>query len=498
VPLILPVTFQHSRPHENAIGRIRSAILKLSPLIGMTSSRREFGSLIASAWALRTASAQKAPDRKERRPNIVILLADDLGYGDLGCYGNRVIRTPNIDRVASEGLRLTEFYATPTCTPSRAALLTGRYSLRSGLTRVLIPRENFGIPDSEITLAEALKTAGYSTACIGKWHLGDRLRHRPNRHGFDYFYGLLYSHDMTLPLVHWPPVRLFRNDTPIESPAKLPSLTQRLTQEAVDFIENNRDKPFLLYLPYTMPHLPWSASSGFAGKSEYGPYGDAVEEIDWSVGNVVECLSRHGLEKDTVVVFASDNGPELATPAPGGSTGGLRGGKGSAWEGGVRVPCIVRWPDRVPAGSVSSGLSCVMDLFATFTHLAGAHVPEEVAIDGLDLSEFLQGRYESPRTALCHFRNGRLFAVRDGPWKLHLMKVERGRKGGLKEPVICNPPELYNLNDDPQESRDLAAEYPGLAEQFEHLGQSYLRAIGAGERAPRHLRSLLTRGKRKP
>ncbi|MGH9632811.1 MAG: sulfatase family protein, partial [Bryobacteraceae bacterium] len=309
-------------------------------------------------------------ERRERPPNFVILLCDDLGYGDLGCYGNKSIRTPNIDRMASEGTRLTEFYAAPTCTPSRASLLTGRYPLRSGLTRVLGPREHFGIPDSEITLAEALKQRGYRTACIGKWHLGDRPPYRPNRHGFEHFYGLLYSNDMMLPIVEWPPIKLFNDRTVIESPVEQSSLTQRFTGEAIRFIDANKDNPFFLYLPYTMPHLPWSASANFVGKSAHGLYGDMVEEIDWSAGEVLKALARNGVDKDTVVVFLSDNGPELITPAPGGSAGPFRGGKGSTWEGGVRVPCIIRWPGTVPNGVERDGICSTMDLFATFTQIA--------------------------------------------------------------------------------------------------------------------------------
>ena len=214
-------------------------------------TRRAFHALLAAALpGARKAGASAHP------PNIVLLLADDLGYGDPGCYGNGTIRTPNIDRLATEGARLTEFYATSTCTPSRAALLTGRYPLRSGLTRVLIPRENFGIRESELTLPEVLKGRGYRTACIGKWHLGDRLRHRPTRHGFDQFFGLLYSHDMTLPVLHWPPVRLYRGEKPIESSVKAADLTQRLTEEALQFIDGGGTDPFFLYVPYTAPHLP--------------------------------------------------------------------------------------------------------------------------------------------------------------------------------------------------------------------------------------------------
>lgn len=449
-----------------------------------------------SFWSLRHALGQKSKAASGRAPNIVVLLCDDLGYGDLGCYGNRVIRTPNVDRLASEGVRLTEFYATPTCTPSRASLLTGRYPLRSGLIRVLIPRENFGIPDSEITLGEALGRQGYRTACIGKWHLGDRQPYRPNRHGFDYFYGLLYSNDMTLPVVHWPPIRLFRNETPIESPVKQPTLTQRFTHEALQFVDRNKDSPFFLYLAYSMPHLPWSASDGFAGKSKHGLYGDAVEEIDWSVGEILKRLSLHGLDRDTMVVFCSDNGPEMATPSPGGSTSGLRGGKGTAWEGGVRVPGIIRWPARLPTGSVQSGITSLMDIFATAVKAAGVDWDDPV-VDGVDLTPFLAGKATSPRSTLCHFHKGNLFAIRNGRWKLHFLKIEVDKKGRLGNIVRCDPPELYDLENDPGETRNLSAENRDVAASLSRLADGFRSSIAVGHLPPSPLRSLLPKKKPK-
>ncbi|HJY07871.1 MAG TPA: sulfatase-like hydrolase/transferase, partial [Bryobacteraceae bacterium] len=266
----------------------------------MTNRRKFISSVLGSCLGANGKFAQASPSHL---PNFVLLLADDLGYGDLSCYGSAEIDTPNLDRMAEEGVKLEEFYAFPTCTPSRAALLTGRYPLRSGLTRVLAPREHFGISDSEITLGQALESLGYATACIGKWHLGDMLRYGPNRHGFEYFYGLHYSNDMTLRAVDWPPVRLYRDEKVIESPAHQDTLTQRYTQQAIDFIERNKARPFFLYLPYTMPHVPLAASSKFRGKSPDGLYGDAVEEIDWSVGQIQAALKTRGLDQDTLVGF---------------------------------------------------------------------------------------------------------------------------------------------------------------------------------------------------
>jgi arylsulfatase A-like enzyme len=465
----------------------------------MAVSRRSFGALLGAFLSSSRKVWPQTPDpqvRTGRPPNFVILLCDDLGYGDLGCYGHRTIRTPNIDRMALEGTRLTEFYATPTCTPSRAALLTGRYPVRSGLTRVLIPREQFGMPDSEITLPEALGERGYRTSCIGKWHLGDRRRHLPTRHGFERFYGLLYSNDMTLPVVHWPPIKLFRDEKPVESPVKQSMLTQRFTSEALRFFEASKDEPFLLYLAYTMPHLPWSASEQFAGKSNYGRYGDAVEEIDASVGELLKGLKRLGLDENTLVVFCSDNGPELVTPGPGGSTGGLRGGKGSTWEGGVRVPCVVRWPGRVPAGRVERGISSLMDLFTTCVGLAGAQLPHDHVLDGLDLAPFLEGKSASPRSYICHYRGRQLFAIRLGEWKLHFRKVVQGRRGRIKDTVPCEPLELYNLEADPEEARQVAGGHSDIVARLTDLAGEHQKYVAAGRPAPPPWRSLLPRGRR--
>jgi arylsulfatase A-like enzyme len=461
----------------------------------MAISRRTFVSALAASFgtgagAFAQATAPAILNLRKRAPNLVILLCYDLGYGDIGCYGNRTIRTPNIDSMAAQGTRLTEFYATPTCTPSRAALLTGRLPVRSGLTRVLIPNEHYGIPGSEITLPECLQRNGYRSACIGKWHLGNRLPYRPMQHGFDEFYGLLYSNDMTLPLVKWPPVKLFHGGRVIESPVRQSTLTQRLTGEAMRFIQENRQNPFLLYLPYTMPHLPWSASPQFAGKSAYGPYGDAVEEIDWGVGQILSELARHGLEEDTMVAFLSDNGPELQVPAPGGSAGGLRGGKGSTWEGGVRVPCVVRWPGRVAAGKVRPGIAGVADLFTTYVHAGGGELPRDHVVDGRNLLPFLEGKSESPHQDHYYFLGRNLAAVRSDEWKMHLFKREQRRKGGYRDPVPCNPPELYNLARDPGETRNLYGEHPEIVDRLFNVAGQLQRSIVAGPVPPPYWRSL--------
>ncbi|MGE5206534.1 MAG: sulfatase [Chlamydiota bacterium] len=458
-------------------------------------TRRSFlASLIGSAF-LSVVGAVKRPERSGP-PNFVIFLADDLGYGDLGCYGNRAFATPRLDGMAAEGARLTEFYAMPTCTPARAALLTGRYPLRSGLVRVLYPREHFGVPGGEILLPQALKPAGYRTACIGKWHLGDLPQYRPTRHGFDFFYGLLYSNDMTLAF-NFPRLRLYRNDEIIESPVNQATLTQRYTEQAIQFIELNRDRPFLLYLPYSMPHVPISASQQFRGKSHYSPYGDAVEEIDWSVGQVLDCLKKNALDEHTLAFFSSDNGPKLNTRHPAGSAGILRGGKSTSWEGGIRVPCIARWPKQVPPHTVRPGISCLMDIFTTCVELSGARLPDERPIDGKNLMPFLQNASLELHSEFFYYFGAHLCALRAEQWKLHLMKrdYDATRKPG---PLIkCHPPELYDLRNDPGETSDVSAQHAGLVESLQALASDFEAAIQAGKLPHSHLRSLLPRIHRK-
>ena len=301
----------------------------------------------------------------QRHPNMVFIYADDMGYGDIGCYGAKAIKTPNLDRMAAEGLRLTSFYSvSPICTPSRAALMTGRYAARMGvdqmrLANVLFPTDKTGLPQSETTVARALKERGYATACIGKWHLGRVGPHRSIDHGFDYYFGIPYSNDMT-------PTPIMRNDDVVEEPAKQDTLTRRYTEEAISFIERAKGQPFFLYLAHNMPHIPLHASERFRGKSAGGLYGDVVEELDWSVGEVLNGLKRFGLDRDTIVFFSSDNGPWYQ-----GSAGPLRGRKGWTYDGGVREPGIVRWPGSVRPGRVSDEPVATIDFFPTALALAG-------------------------------------------------------------------------------------------------------------------------------
>jgi arylsulfatase A-like enzyme len=423
---------------------------------------------------LLAASVQAQP------PNIVIILADDLGWGDLGCYGHPSIRTPNLDRLAAQGMRFTDFYsAGEVCTPSRAALMTGRYPIRSGMCddryRVLRRVSAGGLPTSEITIAQAVKQQGYSTACIGKWHLGNYMNepaHHPRRHGFDYYFGLPHSNDMN-PTPAAPPgaagrldqeaewwaAPLFRNEQLIECPADQTTLTRRYTEEAVKFIHDHRDGPFFLYLAHTFPHVPLFASGQFKGRSRRGLYGDVVEEIDWSVGQIVEALGREKLERNTVVFFTSDNGPWLTQGEAGGSAGPLREGKGSTWEGGMREPAIAWWPGRIEAGVVTHELACAMDLFATSLKLAGAPLPADRVIDGLDLAPLLFGSGPNPRAAFCYYRGTQLYALRKGTFKAHF--ITRSAYGP-DAPVPHDPPLLYDLGHDPGERFNVAARHPEL------------------------------------
>jgi len=411
-------------------------------------------------------------------PNIVVLFADDLGYGDLGSFGHPTIRTTNLDKMAGEGIRLTSFYAAaPSCTPSRAALLTGRYPLRSGLPHVLMPESENGILESEITIAEALKEHGYRTKAIGKWHLGHaKEEFLPTSNGFDSYYGLLYSNDMIKPWVQTDkPLQLYRDTEPIEHPVDQTTLTVRYTDEAVNFINTAKNEPFFLYLAYSMPHLPIYTTDDFKGKSRAGHYGDVIETIDWSVGRILESLKEHGIDNNTVVVFTSDNGPWLNLPARmlqkgnkpwhAGSPGLLRGSKGNTYEGGMRVPGIIRWPGQIPAGQISAEMATTMDLYATLLTAAGANVPSDRAIDGNDIMPMIKGESPSPTNVFYYFRGNELEAVREGKWKFRFSNHTRPERTRDQEPE----PELFNLDVDPSERYNVAKEHPGVMNRMREM-----------------------------
>ena len=413
-------------------------------------------------------SAAQTPTAAQstRPPNIVIIFADDLGYGDLGVYGHPLIRTPRLDRLAAEGLKLTSFYASaPVCSASRYSLLTGRYAIRAGINGALMPESTNGLGADETTIADILKSAGYRTGMVGKWHLGHRPGFFPTEHGFDSYFGLLYSNDMVRPWVQTDvPMRLYRGTRELPGEVDNATLTERYTEEAVAFIGENTRRPFFLYLAHSMPHVPLGVSPRFAGRSANGRYGDVVEAIDWSAGRVLDALRDAGVDRDTLVIFTSDNGPWMDMPArmlvdprivrtDAGSAGPLRGSKGTSWEGGTRVPFLARWPGRIPAGAVSSDLARTLDMFPTIAAIAGVPLPAGRAIDGQDIRVFLEGKGPSPDEWFFYYNNGgRLEGVRDRRWKLHLTFPEKG------EPVQ----ELFDLPADPFERWNVSAEHPDI------------------------------------
>lgn len=425
------------------------------------------------------------------KPNVVLIFADDLGYGDLGCYGHQRFKTPHLDRMAAEGARLTNVYVpVPYCAPSRGTILTGRYPFRHGVIRNPCPDANVndvGIPDSEILLSESLQQADYATCCIGKWHLGHQPQFYPTRHGFDEYYGILYSNDMR-------PVQLLENDHVVEYPVVQCTLTRRYTERAVDFIERNRKRPFFLYLPHAMPHKPLAPSEEFYQKSGAGLYADVISELDWSVGEVLKKIEALGLEEKTLVLFTSDNGPWF-----GGSTGGLRGMKSRTWEGGIRVPLIARWPGRIPAGHVSDALAGTIDVLPTVLKLAAIPLPQDRTIDGRDIWPLLTSQSVSLHEAIYAMGGPRLMTVRSGRWKLHVHPPAtrlladqlddwidpRGPDGvtilapfeqymprehpGVLTGDQPKPMMLFDLDSDPAEQHDVAGQHPDVVRRLKKL-----------------------------
>lgn len=377
-------------------------------------------------------------------PNVIVILADDLGYGDLGSYGGEVIKTPKLDRMAHEGIRLTNAYASSSnCTPSRAGLLTGRYPVRTGMAhQVLFVEDTHGLPLEETTIAEMLKPRGYQTAIIGKWHLGHTPTFWPGNHGFDYYYGLPYSNNQS-------PLALYRNQQKIEEPVVQGTLTERYTQEAIQFIERHQDQPFFIFLSHTAPHVPLFVSERFEGRSKGSLYGDVVETLDWSTGEILAALDRLGLDQNTLVIFTSDNGPYQ-----GGSTAGLRGTKGTPWEGGYRVPFIARWPGQIPAGNSNDVISMNIDLLPTIRAITSAELPDDIVIDGKNLMPMLTGKQETVHEKLYFFADERIAAVRTQHWKTVLLARYRGINRWLPEHDVRL---LFNMDEDPYERYSLAA-----------------------------------------
>ena len=459
----------------------------------MKVNRRSFLQLISTSALSKT-----------KPPNIILVMADDQGYGDLGCYGSPTIRTPHIDRMAHEGIRFTDFYAQPLCGPSRAGLMTGCYPPRNSLNFNHVPRAKTGIHANEVTIAQMLKPQGYATMAIGKWHLGDAAPFLPTRHGFDHWLGLPYSNDMwpyhpkvrragpespvskaareraeqtgfdgqgtQYPPDWFPPLPLMRDEAVLELNPDQTQLTSRYTEAALDFIAAKRNQPFFLYLAHSMPHVPLYPGAKFAGKSARGRYGDVIEEIDDGMGRILDLLAKLKLDGNTLVIYTSDNGPWLPYGIDAGSAGPLRQGKGTVYEGGVRVPCIMRWPGKIPAGGVTSEIACNIDFFATFAHVSGGAIPTDRKLDSLNLWP-LTGKL---RDTFLYFNStprydpaeGRpvnttvLGAIRRGPWKLHMESKA-----------------LYRLPEDVGEANDVQLRYPEIVKELEALATRLAKEV---------------------
>ncbi len=449
--------------------------------------------------------------RAERLPNVVIIFTDDQGYGDLGVFGAEGYETPNIDRMATEGRMFTQWYAAqPVCTASRTGLLTGCYPNRLGMHGAVGPGTRHGINSEEMTMAEMFKQKDYATAIFGKWHLGDHEKFLPPNHGFDEYFGIPYSNDMwpEHPTAkHFPPLPLIEGTERlrIADAHDQRMMTTWLTARAVDFINRNRTKPFFLYVPHPQPHVPLFVSDRFAGTTKNGVYGDVISEIDWSVGEILNAISTNGLDEDTLVIFTSDNGPWLSYGTHAGTAGPLREGKGTAWEGGFREPCVMRWPGKIPAGTVCDTTAMNIDLLPTFAKLIDAKLPEN-EIDGMNIWPIIAGEEgaENPHEAYwVYYKNNELQAVIREDWKLvlpHTYRTLSGREGGADGlPVsydnVKSGTELYHIGDDIGESKDLADEMPEKVEEMmkyaeqarAELGDNLTKRKGSGSREPGRL-----------
>ncbi|MCP4453900.1 MAG: sulfatase [Planctomycetes bacterium] len=438
--------------------------------------------LIAIGLALTAAAisgCEKLTTGSANRPNVILIFIDDMGYGDLGCFGSTKNRTPHIDRMAAEGMRFTDFYvACSVCTPSRAALLTGCYPSRVNMhvdeenLCVLFPGARKGLNPKEVTIAEMLKARGYNTACIGKWHLGDHPDFLPTKQGFDSYYGIPYSNDMNRKPI---PLPLMRNETVIEAPVEQPTLTKRYTEEAVKFIKQSQNTPFFLYLPHAMVHLPLHASAAFKGKSANGLYGDATEELDWSTGEILKTLKALDMDDNTLVIFTSDNG---STGRNGGSNVPLNGRKGRTDEGGMRVPCVMRYPGKIPANTVCSEVSGTIDFLPTLAALSGGDMAWDRIIDGKNIWPLMTGtaNAKSPHEAFYYYQMDQLQCVRSGQWKLHLPMASKKRNWG--KPEGETQVKLFDLSEDIHEDRDLSAQFPDVVKRLLILADKIRHDIG--------------------
>ena len=464
-------------------------------------ARRRFLSRASGAMlgglAARVLPAARA--KAERLPNVVIVFTDDQGYQDLGCFGSPKIQTPHLDRMAREGMRFTDFYVTqPVCSASRAGLLTGCYSNRVGILGALGPRSRHGIHDREMLISELCKQKGYATAAFGKWHLGHLPQFLPPNHGFDEYFGLPYSNDMwpfhPTAGSRFPPLPLIEG-TKVVNPKvtgkEQAQLTTWYAEHAVRFIEKNKDKPFLLYLAHSMPHVPLFVSDKFKGKSARGLYGDVIMEIDWSVGQILAALARHGLDEHTLVIFTADNGPWLSYGDHGGCALPLREGKGTTWDGGVREPTVMRWPGRIPAGAVCREPAMTIDVLPTIARLIGGTLPDH-PIDGKDIWPLISGQpgAKSPHEALYFYWGRHLQSMRSGKWKLHFPHAYRtlaGRPGGTGgKPARYSqgktPLALYDLAKDVGQTTNLAAQHPDVVERLQALADAMRKDLGDSAR----------------
>jgi arylsulfatase A len=430
----------------------------------MTTVSRRRTLKTAAALAAAGAFADEAGAAPAKRPNIIVILADDLGYGDLGCFGGRRIRTPRLDKMAREGVRLTNFFSSANvCTPSRAGLLTGRYPVRSGMSvGVVYPHSTYGLPQSEITIAKVLRDAGYRTSMLGKWHLGSVADSWPTRHGFQSFWGVPYSNDMS-------PFPLYRDETVLEAETVQESFAARMADEAQKVIAAPGDAPFFLYVAPIAPHVPLRPGPDFRGKSGAGLYGDFVEELDWTVGAILDALRASGKDRDTLVIFTSDNGPWWE-----GSSGDRRDRKGSTWEGGYAVPFIARWPGQIAARRTSDAISINCDLFPTLAAIAGAPLPAGVEIDGRDIRALLNGDHHSPHDHLFFFANAQIAAVRNQDWRLVLRAYYLTFEAPLER---LNARLLFNVTADPGETVNLIDRHPDIAAKLQAAADAARQAF---------------------
>ncbi|NOY60968.1 MAG: sulfatase [Calditrichaeota bacterium] len=460
-------------------------------------NRRQFLKLLG-VGAASSALPVWGYSKSDKMPNIIIVFTDDQGYADVGTFGAVGFKTPNLDRMAREGMRFTNFHvAQPVCSASRASLLTGCYCNRIGITGALGPRSKIGISDDEMTLAQLVKQKNYATAIFGKWHLGYQKKFLPTRHGFDEFFGLPYSHDMWPHHPEhpesYPDLPLIEDEKIIAYNPDITKLTTWYTEHAVQFIEKNKNHPFFLYVAHNMPHVPLGVSDKFKGKSKRGLYGDVIMEIDWSVGQIMEAVQRNGLDDNTLIIFTSDNGPWLSYGDHAGSAKPLREGKGTTWDGGQREPCIMRWPGKIPANAVCKEPLMTIDIFPTIAGLIGARLPDH-KIDGLDIWPIMSGKKDakSPHDALYFYWNNDLQAVIRGKWKMHFphnYRTLNGRPGGtggmpVKYEQAHTDLVLYNLDKDIGEQHDVSAEHPDIVKRLTKMGKKFDKELKKTKRPP--------------